>query len=85
MRILLAAGLLLFSLSPLSAQGNLSRNRYDPNSTSNPYGAGNAYDPNSINNPSGRLAAHIAQIRQTTHMRPTLQNSMIKKEIIAGG
>ena len=33
--------------------GNYSANPYDPNSTSNPYGAGNPYNPNSINNPYG--------------------------------
>lgn len=31
---------------------NLSANKYDPNSTSNPYGQyGSKYSPNSINNP----------------------------------
>ena len=46
----------LFSPSTGGAQGyigNWSANPYDPNSTSNPYGAGNPYDPNSISNPYG--------------------------------
>lgn len=35
--------------------GNLSMNKYDPNSVSNPYGKyGNKYNPESINNPYGR-------------------------------
>jgi hypothetical protein len=33
--------------------GNLSGNEYNPNSTSNPYGAGNPYVPNSVKNPFG--------------------------------
>jgi len=33
--------------------GDLSTNPYNPNSTSNPYGAGNPYNPNSITNPYG--------------------------------
>jgi hypothetical protein len=38
--------------------GNLSANRYDPNSTSNPYGRyGNPYSPDSINNPYGRYGS----------------------------
>ena len=38
--------------------GNLSSNRYDPNSTSNPYGVyGNPYSPNSINNPYGQYGS----------------------------
>lgn len=57
MRILIAFALLAISSVPMFAQGNLSRNRYDPNSTANPYGAGNPYDPNSINNPYGRYGS----------------------------
>src|SRR5258708_38222671 len=60
MRILLALTFLLIGLSPFSAQGNLSRNRYDPNSTANPYGAGSPYDPNSINNPYGRYGSQYS-------------------------
>ena len=37
--------------------GNLSANPYDPDSTSNPYGAGSPYDPNSINNPYGKYGS----------------------------
>lgn len=38
--------------------GNLSRNPYDPNSTSNPYGRyGSRYSPDSINNPYGRYGS----------------------------
>lgn len=33
--------------------GNYSANPYDPDSTSNPYGAGSAYNANSVNNPYG--------------------------------
>jgi hypothetical protein len=31
--------------------GRLNRNPYDPNSVSNPYGAGSPYAPNGVNNP----------------------------------
>ena len=31
--------------------GNYSGNKYNPNSTSNPYGAGSPYNAKSINNP----------------------------------
>jgi hypothetical protein len=34
--------------------GELSANRFNPDSTSNPYGAGNPYSPNSPTNPYGR-------------------------------
>jgi hypothetical protein len=54
MRLFFAIALSVTFSLPLYAQGNLSRNRYDPNSTANPYGAGSPYDPNSINNPYGR-------------------------------
>lgn len=38
--------------------GNLSTNKYDPNSTSNPYGKhGSKYSPDSINNPYGRYGS----------------------------
>jgi hypothetical protein len=37
--------------------GNLSSNPYNPNSLSNPYGAGSPYNPNSINNPYGRYGS----------------------------
>lgn len=50
-----AISLLLTTTSGSDAQylGNYSANRYDPNSTGNPFGAGSAYNPNSINNPYG--------------------------------
>ena len=57
MRLFLAITLSMAFSLPLFAQGNLSRNRYDPNSTANPYGAGSPYDPNSINNPYGRYGS----------------------------
>jgi hypothetical protein len=38
--------------------GQLSKNRYNPNSTSNQYGQyGSRYSPNSINNPYGRYGS----------------------------
>lgn len=37
--------------------GNLSSNPYDPNSTTNQYGAGIQYDSNSINNPYGQYGS----------------------------
>ena len=41
--------------------GNLSNNRYDPNSVSNPYGRyGNQYSPDSINNPYGRYGSRYS-------------------------
>jgi len=41
--------------------GNLSNNRYDPNSTSNPYGRyGNQYSPDSINNPYGQYGSRYS-------------------------
>ncbi len=40
--------------------GNLSANPYDPNSTSNPYGAGNPYNANSINNPYGKYGSEYS-------------------------
>ena len=35
--------------------GQLSANPYDPDSVSNPYGAGNPYKPDSVTNPYGRF------------------------------
>lgn len=41
--------------------GNLSGNKYDINSTSNPYGPyGSKYAPNSINNPYGRYGSRYS-------------------------
>jgi hypothetical protein len=38
--------------------GNLSSNRFDPNSVSNPYGHyGSKYSPDSINNPYGQYGS----------------------------
>lgn len=37
--------------------GNYSANRYTPNSTSNPYGAGSPYNSDSINNRYGRYGS----------------------------
>jgi hypothetical protein len=38
--------------------GTLNKNRYDPNSVANPYGAyGSRYSPNSVNNPYGRYGS----------------------------
>ena len=37
--------------------GQLSANPYDPDSTSNPFGAGNPYDADSINNPFGEYGS----------------------------
>jgi hypothetical protein len=34
--------------------GNLNNNQYDPNSISNPYGAGSPYRANGVNNPYSR-------------------------------
>lgn len=40
-------------------RGNLSANRYDPNSISNPYGRyGSRYSPDSIHNPYGAGSAY---------------------------
>ena len=41
--------------------GNLSANRYDPNSTSNPYGKyGSRYSPDSVNNPYGQYGSRYS-------------------------
>lgn len=41
--------------------GNLSANKYDPNSTSNPYGRyGSKYSPDSINNPYGQYGSRFS-------------------------
>jgi len=41
--------------------GNLSNNKYDPNSTSNPYGRyGSEYSADSINNPYGRYGSEYS-------------------------
>jgi hypothetical protein len=37
--------------------GNLSKNPHDPDSVSNPHGAGNPYDPKSLNNPHGEYGS----------------------------
>jgi len=41
--------------------GTLSGNKYDPDSTSNPYGQyGSRYSPDSINNPYGRYGSRYS-------------------------
>lgn len=58
MKLLLAS---LFLLIPLTVHaedlGNLSANAFDPNSSANPYGAGNPFLPNSITNEFGRYGS----------------------------
>jgi len=58
MKLLLAS---LFLLIPLTVHaedlGNLSANAFDPNSSANPYGAGNPFLPNSITNEVGRYGS----------------------------
>src|SRR5512135_203190 len=52
--LILAASIVFTAIANAEDLGNYGSNPYDPNSTSNPYGAGNPYDPNSINNPYGK-------------------------------
>lgn len=49
----------LFASSAFSQNylGNLNGNKYDPNSLSNPYGAGSKYKSNSPNNPYGQYGS----------------------------
>jgi hypothetical protein len=58
MKLLFAS---LFLLIPLTVHaedlGNLSANVFDPNSSANPYGAGNPFLPNSITNEFGRYGS----------------------------
>ena len=58
--LLLLLSLFLIGISSLAFSqnlGNLSSNRYDPRSTSNPYGAGSPYNPGSVNNPYGQYGS----------------------------
>lgn len=54
-----AVALLLATTAGADAQylGNYSVNRYDPDSTGNPYGAGSVYNPDGINNPYGQYGS----------------------------
>ena len=40
--------------------GDYSANKYNPNSTSNPYGAGSPYNANSVNNPYGQYGSRYS-------------------------
>lgn len=41
--------------------GNLSSNRFDPNSTSNPFGQyGSKFSPDSVNNPFGQYGSRFS-------------------------
>ncbi len=54
------AMLSLLFVSPAFSQtylGHLNGNKYDPNSLSNPYGAGSEYKPDSPNNPYGKYGS----------------------------
>ena len=43
--------------------GEMNRNQYDPNSTSNPYGRyGSQYSPDSINNPYGTYGSQYSPL-----------------------
>jgi len=54
MRILIIVLLLLLPVAGHTKDlGNLSAKPFDPNSTSNPFGAGSPFAPGSINNPYG--------------------------------
>jgi hypothetical protein len=56
-RLLLVLGALCLTVAAHAQSGNYSANEYDPNSTSNPYGAGSPYGANSINNQYGRYGS----------------------------
>ena len=57
MKYLLPMAALFVAMVPTSwgeeYLGNYSANKYNPNSTSNPHGAGSPYNPNSVNNAYG--------------------------------
>ena len=40
--------------------GDYSANKYNPNSTANPYGAGSCYNANSVNNPYGQYGSRYS-------------------------
>jgi hypothetical protein len=54
----------VFLLLPLSVHaeslGELSANPFNPDSTSNPFGAGNPYNPNSPTNPCGHVSTAVS-------------------------
>ena len=53
MKKILLSILVVYATLSAKDLGNLSKNPFSPNSTSNKFGAGNPYNPNSINNPYG--------------------------------
>ena len=65
--------------------GQLNGNPYNPNSTSNPYGAGNPYNPNSINNPYGKYGSPYSNKSATNPYAtnpPKLYDSHVKRKIV---
>lgn len=55
--------------------GNLNNNRYDPDSTSNPYGRyGSQYSPDSINNEYGRYGSEYSQDSANNPNNPYASN-----------
>jgi hypothetical protein len=58
-QIILGTGLTLALACVAHADdlGNLSANPYDPDSTSNPYGAGSPYKPDGVKNPYGEYGS----------------------------
>lgn len=58
--LMLSLTIVLLLIVPVLAGdylGNLSSNPSDPNSTSNPYGAGSRYNSNSVTNPYGQYGS----------------------------
>jgi hypothetical protein len=56
--------ILIFLLLPLSVHaevlGELSANPFNPDSTSNPFGAGSPYNPKSPTNPCGHVSTTVS-------------------------
>jgi hypothetical protein len=57
-------GIFLILLLPLSVHaedlGELSANPFNPDSTSNPFGAGSPYNPKSPKNPCGHVSTAVS-------------------------
>jgi hypothetical protein len=82
----IALAAFVFSTNAAAQQylGNYSANPYNPDSSSNSYGAGSLYNPNSINNPYGTYGSPYSASRRRILMPLTHPACTTTQATIAG-
>ena len=86
MRIIFLLLLLILPLPPFvhaEDLGELSTNPFNPDSTSNSFGAGSPFKPDGLNNPFSPYGSPFSNQSATNPLPPTRLGSMTSRETIA--